>query len=318
MRSSTALLICLGFSVAGPAQAVDLTLQGVVFADYSLVMDSYQATHGLRFRRITLKKTLEVSDALSGRFRLETRDGGLDGELSEIRPFVKHAYLRYRPHRRHLFRLGLTGTPAWTVSERVWGYRPVEKTIMDRKKIASSVDTGIGYDLQLDAEGRLAVRTMAALGRAPGSSTDSNGKVYGLVHFRPRPFHMTAYLDRERRPGDYGHTTLAAFLGLKRGRLHGGVEGFVQSLDHTAADPRLRGLSVFGAERLTNRLETFVRADFFDPDEGSGEDGERFLLVGLRIKAAEALHLMPNVIGVESSTDGDVEMIGRFTLHAEF
>lgn len=104
---------------------------------------------------------------------------------------------------------------------------------------------------------------------------------------------MTACLDRERRPGDYGHTTLAAFLGLKRGRFHGGVEGFVQSLDEAGANPRLRGLSVFGAERIIDGLETFLRADFFEPHAGSGEDGERSLLVGLRIKAAEAVHLMP-------------------------
>lgn len=41
---------------------------------------------------------------------------------------------------------------------------------------------------------------MAALGRSPGSSTDSDGKVYGLLHFRPGTFHMTACLDREGRP----------------------------------------------------------------------------------------------------------------------
>lgn len=88
------------------------------------------------------------------------------------------------------------------------------------------------------------------------------------------------------------------------------------SLGHAGANTRLRGLSVFGAERIIDGLETFLRADFFEQTEGSGGDGERFLLVGLRIKAAEAVHLMPNVVGIESASDGDVEMIGRFTLHA--
>lgn len=92
----------------------------------------------------------------------------------------------------------------------------------------------------------------------------------------------------------------------------------MRSLGHAGANPRLRGLSVFEAERIIDGLETFLRADFFEQNAGSGEDGERFLLLGLRIKAAEALHPHANVIGIESASDGDVEMIGRFTLHAEF
>ncbi len=63
-------------------------------------------------------------------------------------------------------------------------------------------------------------------------------------------------------------TPLSALLGLRRGRFHGGVEGFVQSLDHAGANGRLRGLSVFGAERIIDRLETFLRADFFEQSVG--------------------------------------------------
>ena len=33
--------------------------------------------------------------------------------------------------------MGLSGTPTWAVSEEIWGYRSIRKTIMDLNKIAS-------------------------------------------------------------------------------------------------------------------------------------------------------------------------------------
>ena len=60
-------------------------------------------------------------------------------------PLVKDAYLCYQWNGRSLY-AGQSPTPIWSITETVWGYRAVEKTIMDLNKIGSSRDNGIAFN----------------------------------------------------------------------------------------------------------------------------------------------------------------------------
>ena len=72
---------------------------------------------------------------MSMRYPLEANDSGFGGG-SKMNPFVKHAYLKWKDGvgSGDLY-LGLSGTPTWAVAEGLWGYRAVEKTVLDLNKI---------------------------------------------------------------------------------------------------------------------------------------------------------------------------------------
>ncbi len=308
------ILLCLGFVLAGLSEAVDTRLQGVMFADYSIVRGTEQAENGFRFRRIYLTHDLKWNDAFSGRVRLEAKDAGFNSE-KKIEPFVKHAYLRYHKN-RHVLYMGLSSTPTWNVSESVWGYRSVEKTLMDRKKIASSADIGIAYRARLDEAGKLNVQIMLANGSGQHSETDHYKKIYGLLHFKPGTLNVTAYVDWEKHANGQDRTTFATFIGLKKKNFHGGLEAFMHWRNHTA---QMRGLSLFGAGQIGRKIKVFARSDFFDPNDKSDEDREYCFLGGLDIEPVEDIHIMPNVIGTNfQAPDVDIETIPRLTLYVKF
>ena len=81
---------------------------------------------------------MKWDDAFSGRLLFEAKDAG-HGKTTKMDPYVKHAYPRYKKGGTSAY-FGLQGTPTWNVSERVWGYRSIEKTVMDLHKIGSSAD----------------------------------------------------------------------------------------------------------------------------------------------------------------------------------
>lgn len=308
------ILLCLGFVLAGRGEAVDTRLQGVMFADYYIVRGNGEEENGFRFRRIYLTHDLKWSDAFSGRVRLEAKDAGFNSE-KKIEPFVKHAYLRYRKNGHALY-MGLSGTPTWNVSESVWGYRSVEKTLMDRKKVASSADIGIAYRARLDEAGKLNAQIMLANGSGQQSESDHYKKVYGLLHFEPGTLNVTTYVDWEKRPDNRDRTTFATFIGLKKKNFHGGLEAFVQWRNHTA---QVRGLSLFGSGQISEKIKVFARSDFFDPDNKSDDDGEYCFLGGLDIEPVKDIHIMPNVMGTNfQAPDVDIEVIPRLTLYVKF
>lgn len=311
------ILLCLGFVLVGRGEAADTKLKGVMFADYYIVNGTGKEENGFRFRRIYLTHDLKWNDAFSGRVRLEAKDAGFSSD-KKMEPFVKHAYLRYKKN-GHMVYMGLSSTLTWNVSESVWGYRSVEKTIMDRRKIASSADIGIAYYMRLDEDGKVNARVMLANGSGQSSETDKYKKIYGLLHFEPGSLNLTAYVDWEKRAGNQDRTTFAAFIGIKKKNFHGGLEGFAQRRNHAADNTQVRGLSLFGTGQIGEKIKVFARSDFFDPDDGSGDDGEYWFLGGLDIEPVKDIHIMPNVMSTSfQAPESDMEVIPRLTLYVKF
>ena len=309
------LLVGCCFLLSGRGEAAESKLKGVMFADYYYnASGADKEQNGFQFRRVYLTFDLKWNDEFSGRVRLESKDGGF-GSGKKMEPFVKHAYARYRKDRHTLY-MGLSGTPTWNVTESIWGYRSVEKTMMDKNKIASSADIGLAYHGRLDEDGKANVQIMLANGNGQAAENNNQKKIYGLLHFKPGALNLTAYGDWEKRAGNQDRTTFGAFLGIQNDAFHGGVEGFVQlrkSPDHQA-----RGVSVFGAGKLSDRAKGFARVDFFDPNDKTAGDREIFFLGGLDFEPVKDVHIMPNVMGTSFQGGIDAEVIPRMTLYVKF
>ena len=314
MRVWRAILGMLCLILAGPSEAADAQFKGMVFGDYYFVASGPQEKeNGFQIRRIYLTHDLRWNDALSGRVRLEANDGGFNSE-KKLEVYVKNAYLHLK-NDRHAVYAGMSGTPTWNVSEGVWGYRSISKTIMDRNKIASSADIGIAYRGRLDEDGKVNARLMLGNGSGVRSEKNNGKRIYGLLHFKPGALNATAYADWERRTGGEDRATVAAFVGLMNEKFHGGVEGFVQW--RNAADTQARGISLFGTGRIGAKTKVFARGDLFDPNDKSDKDHEYFFLGGLDFEPVKGIHVMPNVL-VTQAVDDESEVVPRLTLFVKF
>jgi len=304
-----------------PAHGVEGKLGGTLFGDYYYVASGAdKKQNGFEIRRVYLTYNLKWSDVFSGRVRLEAKDAGF-GKGAKMEPFMKHAYLRYRKNDRAVY-MGLSGTPTWSASEKAWGYRSVEKTIMDLHKIGSSADLGVAFNGKLDASGKIRAQLMLGNGSGQASEVDNDKKVYALLHVKPgKSAEATAYVDWESKPGDMDRITLAGYVGLPGKSLHGGIEGFVRINKNQAAgeDVQVRGLSVFSAREVSPMANVFARFDVFDPSNKAGDDQEYLFIGGIDLMPAEDVHIMPNVLATVYQASGvDAVVIPRVTVWYNF
>ncbi|MDZ7336763.1 MAG: hypothetical protein ONB32_16560 [candidate division KSB1 bacterium] len=147
MRIRGLLLFCLAFLPFVLKAQIESKIDGLVYSDYYYQfknsINAEKDRNAFQFRRIYFTFENNITQNIKVRFRLESEHASY-GSATKINPFVKHAYLEWTnliPQHRIYF--GLAETNAFKNSEEYWGYRSIEKTIMDLQKISSSADMGI-------------------------------------------------------------------------------------------------------------------------------------------------------------------------------
>ena len=58
---------------------------------------------------------------------------------------MKNAYVDWKCENGDKLSMGLIGTNSYGVQEKTWGYRFVEKSVLDKYKMTNTADFGIGY-----------------------------------------------------------------------------------------------------------------------------------------------------------------------------
>lgn len=191
-----------GLYAAGPdsffVNKGDTTIKVKRFGDaeFAKIPKDYYA---FTFRRIYLGYDYQFTQNLSSRILLEGNDGVLTSG-GDRTVFIKALYLEWKNFLpKQTLKLGQISTPTWsTFTEKQWGYRPVEKSICDLRKIGRSNDVGIGlegtiYDLKTDAgdstqkaKSVLNITYNAMMGNGAGSKPETNyAKVfYGELIFK--------------------------------------------------------------------------------------------------------------------------------------
>lgn len=296
------VFIVLAVFQAVSIQAQSATkIQGVVFADYYYnVRNSRSALadeNAFTFRRIYFTFENNLTENIKTRIRFESAHNAF-GSDSKINPFIKHAYLEWSnliPN--HSFYLGIAETNAFKNAESLWGYRSIEKTIMDLNKISPSADMGIALKGDLSDK----VHHWLTVMNGPGygsSEVDRSKKIGYALWVNPiENLTLEAYADYEKQDpeksslgsatdylGSSGYHTLKAFVGRDGLRFSLGAEAFLRTnmesgienvtlagdtavAGYTKADVKRFGWSVFGSWITpAPKLKLFARYDYFDPN----------------------------------------------------
>ncbi|MDZ7288928.1 MAG: hypothetical protein ONB42_03240 [candidate division KSB1 bacterium] len=310
-------------------------ISGYIFSDYFYEFSHPNATtaalnrNGFQFRRAYFTYDRDLSEKFTVRFRLEMNSPDLTrvqdfGASSTLTPYIKHAYLRWNnflPLSKLSF--GLVGTPTFNLSEEVWGYRSVEKTVMDLRSIAPSSDLGMALEGKLSSAGVLNYTIFVANGTGTRSETDKNKRIYVNVPIKIQGgFSLVPYFDYEGGDDGKSKRAMAFFAGVQKPSFHGGVELFQKVSNKALANNQNRtesGFSIFGAVKALEKIKLFGRYDRYDPNSDLNDDGNALVIAGLDFAADKNVNIMPNVRIESYQVSGlDVNTVGALTLFFRF
>lgn len=303
------------------------------------------AMQAFQFRRVYFTYDYDIAEQFTTRFRLEVDQGSDVLTSGKIGGYVKDAYLMWK----NVFSgsnliFGIQPTPAYDISEGAWGYRSLEKTIMDLRGIVPSRDQGISLKGKLAGDGTVNYWLMIANNSANAPETDKYKRYYAHIQVKPLPgLQATVYVDykaaadiknKYNNNNTVGNGVLASalFVGYSQaGSFNLGFEGFMQSTsdgyDNGTAlvSKSALGLSFFGSLNLQSDLVLVARYDNYDPntDGNSVGDTRNYIIAGLDWKVAKNVSIIPNVLyeSYEAPKTGsapDVSLTGRLTFYYTF
>ncbi len=295
-----------------------------------------------QFRRIYFTMDDKISDKFSTRFRLEADQYANPGVTSpaagtssdelvsgKVAPFIKEAWVTWKDiFDGSNFTFGLQLTPGFAISEAAWGFRFLEKTIMDQKGLVPAVDLGASLRGKLTSDGTVNYWLMIGNNDASGTIPENNKfkRYYANLQVLPATnLQATAYVDYASAPdiltldktGTVGNSisTEAIFVGYGKSSLNStaptetniGAEVFMQQQSNgytnsskTLASKNGLGYWVYGQYYFMPEFGVVARYDNYDPNTGSDNaakgDSRNYALGGLVFKADKNVFISPNVV----------------------
>ena len=303
-----------------------------------------KAFQAFQFRRIYLTYDNDISDQFSARLRFEADQAALFSN-STIGTFVKDAYLRWKNiFSGSDFYFGIQPTPAYEISEGLWAFRSLEKTIMDLRGIVSSRDFGIALRGKLIGDGTVNYWLFLANGNAQRPENDKYKRYYAHVQVKPiSNLQATAYFDYVDRadianpysPGarvGNSMSTLAGFIDYgEQDMFNLGAEAFMQATANgynngtSLVSRNSMGLSLFGSVNLQPDIAIVGRYDYFDSNTDGNSKGDirNYVIAGLSWKPNKNVSVIPNILyeTYESAPGGpsiDASLTARLTFYFIF
>lgn len=292
---------------------------GYMFGDYFYNADAIESSkkdmNGFQFRRIYITTDYLINNQFSTRFRIESSiNNG-----SNIGVFVKDAWLKWNS----VFQgsdliVGMSPTPAYDFSEGAWGYRSLEKTIMDYFGIVSSRDIGIDLKGKLDEAGTSKYWIKIGNGSGNKPETDKYNRYYAQFQFTLNPsLLVTVYGDYASKPqkpdpfdGQMKNNSAfvaAGFVNYKYEKNFAlGIEAFLKSQQNNYSPSGAAaslgsqsgfGISIWAKAALSDKVGIVGRYDTYDPNTNNAAENDRHgLIIGaIDFKVAPKVSVLPGV-----------------------
>jgi len=275
------------------------------------------------YRRIFLGYDYDISEKFSSSFLLAS-DGQIASDGSRA-IYIKGANLKWKNIFKNIdIILGQQQTSTFTVANDTWGYRSLEKTIMDFRKIGVSFDFGAMLQGKFNKNGDYGYSLMIGNGSGTKPENDKFKKKYVDLwgKFLDKKLILDIGGDNEiaqTSPYKKSKTTIKGFASYQTERFTIGLEAFsqLQKNNTTCTEPVpsvlkdttnavASGITLFAKGLINSKLGWVVRYDHYNPDTKFNVKDvyptsypsfftESFILAGLDYTAAKNIHVMPNI-----------------------
>lgn len=322
------LLISLIVSLSAVSFAQDVKdkvkISGLMYGDYFYNINNIDGNqtnmNGFQFRRIYFTTDFSVADDFDARFRLES-DGSSKSNTGggQYGVMVKDAYLKWKgifTGSDMLF--GISATPAFDISEAAWGYRSLEKTIMDLNGIVSSRDLGVDLKGKITESGSVNYWAKIGNNNANSPENDKFKRYYLLLQIKPvEGFQATIYGDYAAKADikdvNNGNAftsndaiVAALFLNYQQKNDFAlGFEGFTRTINNNyaataktvLANQSSLGLSFWAWASLAEKLRLVARYDNYNnnTDNDNDQTTASLILAGIDWRVAKNVSIIPNV-----------------------
>jgi hypothetical protein len=287
-------------------------LWGYVFGDYYYKGHSDSLNRGgsnqytgipktrsaFQFRRIYLGYDYNITNKFSAELLLAAEDNfpagqpigqatanGDETQNNKLTFYIKLANIRWK----NIWKgtdlvVGQIATPAFPLlSERIWAYRSIEKTISDIRR-TPSYDMGAALQGKFDAKGNFGYNLMVGNGSSAKPEADNFKWFYGDVFgmFMDKKLVIDLYADYERLNWTptlhHSRQMIKGYIAYNTPGLTIGVEGFVNNLKNDVTATKIGGgTDLLSAKAVgvsyyihgnivPNKLRFFARYDMFNPN----------------------------------------------------
>jgi hypothetical protein len=327
-------------------------LWGLAFGDYYFKIHSDPYNRGganqytgiekgrnaFQIRRIYLGYTYDISPKftaetlLASEESLTTPIGVPAGDLlgnNKLAFYVKLANLRWKNVWKGTdFVIGQVSTPAFSlVTEPIWGYRAVERTVADIRR-TPSFDLGASFQGKFDANANFGYNLMVGNGTSARPEDNKFKRFYADVFakFLDKRLVFDLYADYERlnRTASWHHSQnmIKGFVAYTTPSFTAGLEAFVDrrrqdiigvnGLQHDTISSKARAISGYiRGTVVKDKVAFFTRVDSYNPDldyDGSRyasykgltenyepNNRELFFTAGLDFTPHKSVHFIPNI-----------------------
>lgn len=319
MKPFYALLTML-FMVASALAQNSPRFSGLMFGDYYYNIKNHDPAQNdmqaFDYRRIYLTADYDISNGFTSRFRFESDPGASTLQNGKLSVMIKDAYLDWKSliENGHII-FGVQGTWNINLTEAIFGYRSLEKTIQDLHGISSSRDMGISISKNFSPLFSAGV----LVGNNSGNGLWTNRYKRGYLYIQYKPVkEMTILID-----GDYAGAPSNKYLrtgdivlAYTNNSYSIGLQAYMQSKDHSQTDGSTMssyGISLNGWARLVDNLRLVARFDHWDPNTKISNDSQNLIIVAFDYTISNNVHIMPNL---ETTTyagmKSDVSLRGTF------
>lgn len=307
-------------------------------------------SNAFQIRRIYLGYKYDFSSRFSADILMESTSGNGSMNFS-----IKYANLEWKNiYPGADLVIGRMKTPTFsTVTDKVWNYRSIERTVADRQG-SPSYDLGAALWGHFDAKEKFGYNIMIGNGEGNELTDDRFKKFYGELFARlaDKKLVLDLYADYERFAWQRGfHQSalmLKAFAAYQSPRFTIGVEGYTQMrresvIQHTlnradTVNAKNLALSVFIHGKIwKDRLGFFARSDYFNPftnniygttalaglkTDYDPANRTGFITAGFDFSPLLNIHIMPNIWftdyrGILVKND-DYDLVYRLTFFYKF
>jgi hypothetical protein len=270
-----------------------------------------------QIRRLFLTYDNDLSKEFAARVRLDADQSATttDGRISF---YLKDASLTWTDiFPRSSMVIGLQPTLPIELIEQVWGYRSVEKIIMDLRGIVPPRDMGVSLRGSIDEEGIFGYGLFIGNNSSARPASSKYKRYYGQVVVRPaQGFVLAAYGDYNDRASIADPYNAGVFVAngiltadgmagyTEPGKFSAGIEVFNATTLHGHNDGVLLsnlqslGASVFGSVNVERSVALLARFDFFDPNINSDVRGDsrNYVIAGISWKPNPNVSIIPNIL----------------------
>lgn len=285
-----------------------------VFADYVNSNTDGNSNNAFEVSRAYFGYGYNLSKNYSGKVLLDVGNPGVGS--FQMTAFLKNALVEYK---NDMFNVdfGLIGTDMFSLQEKVWGKRYLQKSLQDMDGFGSSADLGLSFNAKINS----IISVDAAVLNGEGYKSiqkDSMLKVTGGLTIQPlKNIYARVYADylknnESLKPAGKDQTSFNAFLGYMGEKATLAAEYDYQKNSGLTDKKDLTGISVYGSYNILKKGSVFARFDNLSSKDnvnanGAGFDSKKdgqLIIAGLEYAPVKGLRVSPNVQIYNPKQDG--------------